>query len=373
MRPDADRHSETDADGGPVGDELTRTLADAEGRHHYDGFRQTIKIVGTGRRGSRALTFAEARQAMSDLLTGSVSDAQAAAFLIAMRIKGEEADELAGLAQGLRDVIPAPPSGGRDRPLVACVGAYDGVADAPVLSLAVAAAAAACGAGIVLHCGDRLGPKYGATVAEVLAALGGPGAPTLEESAAMLKRSGLCVVHAGVALPGWRRLAAIRDEIGLRGPVHSAEKLVDWFGADRFVVGHTHGPYAERLTAALTRLGAVRAVAVRGIEGSDVLRPGRPVAVAAMAAGAEATPLELPEMLGARVSGGGGADASAWITRVLMQGEADDLLSHTVALSAGLRLWVAGLAADPLRGARAARAALADGTAGQALARALGA
>jgi hypothetical protein len=47
----------------------------------------------------------------------------------------------------------------------------------------------------------------------------------------MLERAGVAVVHAGEALPGWRRLAALRDEIGLRGPVHSAEKLVDHLGA----------------------------------------------------------------------------------------------------------------------------------------------
>jgi hypothetical protein len=56
----------------------------------------------------------------------------------------------------------------------------------------------------------------------------------------------------------WEQLALLRDEIGLRGPIHSGEKLVDWFGARRFVVGHTHGGYAARLLAALERLRAGR-------------------------------------------------------------------------------------------------------------------
>jgi anthranilate phosphoribosyltransferase len=316
--------------------------------------------VGTGRRGSRPLTFDEAREAMGDLLAGDVTLAQAGAFLIAMRIKGEEPEELAGLTQALRDAAPEARAT-LERPIVACAGAYDGVADAPHLSLAAGVLAAACGAGVVMHCGDTLGPKYGTTVADVLAALGGPARPDLDESRAMLERCGACVVHTGVALPGWAELAAVRDEIGLRGPVHSAEKLVDWFGARRFVIGHTHGPYAERLVGALERLGADRAVAVRGIEGSDVMRPGRPVAHEGSRA------LELPELLGATVRGGGGADDSAWLTRVVLGGEGDDLLSHTVALSAGLRVYAAGLAADPLRGAREARAAIADGRAAATL------
>jgi len=261
----------------------------------------------------------------------------------------------------LRDAAPSVRAT-TERPLVACAGAYDGTADAPQLSLAAGVAAASCGAGVVMHCGDTLGPKYGTTVADVLAALGGPGRPTLTESRAMLERSGACVVHAGAALPGWSRLAELRDEIGLRGPVHSAEKLVDWFGARRFVVGHTHGLYAERLVGALERLGAECAIAVRGIEGSDVMRPGRPVAHQS------GHSLELPELLGARLPSGGGAQDSAWQTRVALRGEGDDLLAHTVALSAGLRLYAAGLAPDPLRGARQAREALRDGRAAATLA-----
>jgi anthranilate phosphoribosyltransferase len=337
-------------------------------RHHsYAGFRATIKTVGTGPHGSRPLTFEEAREAMAALLSGDVTPAQAGAFLVAMRIKGEQPEELAGLAQGLRDVAPqAQPVS--ERPLVLCAGAFDGVADVPVLSLAIAVAAAACGAGIVMPCGDPLGPKYGTTVADVLAELGGPGRPTLGQSKAMLERSGACVVHAGTSLPGWSALAQLRDELGLRGPVHSAEKLVDWFGASRFVIGHTHAAYAERLVGALQQLGARRAVAVRGIEGSDVMRPGRPVAFEGTAAAEQAgRTLELPELLGARLSGGGGAAESAWLTQVLVRGEADDLLAHTVALSAGLRLYVAGIERDPLQGARRARQALSDGRAADAL------
>jgi anthranilate phosphoribosyltransferase len=329
-------------------------MATTRGRTRYDGFRATIRTVGTGPRGSRALTFEEARDAMARLLAGEVSEAQAGAFLIAMRVKGEEPAELAGFAQALRDAAPVV-TADTNRPLVACAGAYDGVAEAPHLSLATGVLAAACGAGVVMHCGRPLGPKFGTTVAEVLGALGGPAEPSLDESRAMLDRSGACVVHAGVALPGWKRLAEVRDEVGLRGPVHSAEKLVDWFGARRFVVGHTHAPYADRLVGALEHLGTERAVAVRGIEGSDVMRPGRPTAYE------QGHALELPELLGANLRGDGGAESSAWLTRVILSGEADDLLSHTVALSAGIKLYAAGVARDPLQGAREARAALADG------------
>src|SRR5918999_1409158 len=133
-----------------------------------------------------------------------------------MRIKGETPEELAGLAHALREAaVPMHAEAGR--PLVACAGAYDGVAEAPQLSLAAAVLAAAAGAGVVVHCGDTLGPKRGVTAADVLGALGGTVRPRPDESAAMLERAGVAVVHAGEALPGWRRLAALRDEIGRGG------------------------------------------------------------------------------------------------------------------------------------------------------------
>ena len=338
-----------------------------QSRAAYAGFRSTIKAVGTGVRGSRDLSFAESRAALGLLLAGEVSAAQTGAFLVAMRIKGESPTELAGFTQALRDAC-APLHTTTGRTLVACAGAYDGVADAPSLSLAAGVVAASAGAGIVLHCGDTLGPKYGITVADVLGALGGPAVPSRRASTQMLEACGVTVVHAGVALPGWRDLAAVRDEVGVRGPIHSAEKLVDYYGARRFVVGHTHSSYSERLLGALEVLGAERSIAVRGIEGSDVMRPGRPQAFEPGRA------IELPPAgrrpgrpsragvgvgvgVGARRPGGpvGG------LTAEILSGELGGPLAYTVILNAGLRLYAAGLVADTRDGLELAEAAVADG------------
>jgi anthranilate phosphoribosyltransferase len=336
----------------------------AQGRAAYAGFRSTIKAVGTGVRGSRDLTFAESRAALCLLLAGDVSPAQTGAFLVAMRIKGESPTELAGFTQALRDVC-APLHTTSARTLVACAGAYDGVADAPNLSLAAGVVAASAGAGIVLHCGDSLGPKHGVTVADVLGALGGPHRPSGEQSTRMLETAGVTVVHAGESLPGWRELAAIRDEIGVRGPLHSAEKLVDYFGARRFVVGHTHSSYSERLLGALELLGGERSVAVRGVEGSDMMRPGRPQAFEPGRA------LELPQRMDSRItrpqpidrSRGPqqAAEYSARLTTELVSGELKGPLAYTVALNAGLRLYAAGLVTDTRDGLELAEAAVCDG------------
>ena len=305
------------------------------GRSSYAGFRATIKAVGTGRVGSRSLSFEEAREAMRALLAGETTEAQAGAFLIAMRVKGEEPEELAGLVQALRDAAVSRQP--KAISAVACAGSYDGVLGAPQLSLASAVLAAACGAPCLIHCGDTLGPKYGTNPADVLAALGGPARPGLDASQRMLESSGATLLHSGEAIPGWDRLARIRDQIGLRGPVHSAEKLVDHFGARRFVVGYAHQPYGPRIVAALELLGAESTVAVRGIEGSDVPRPARPQAATGTA------PLDLPQQLNLRMPAERSSAAdSAELTRMVLAGEEGGAVRTAVVLGAVIRLWAAG-------------------------------
>jgi len=350
-------------------------LPERRGRSGYAGFRSVIKVVGTGPRGSRALTFDEAHAATTALLCGEVSPAQAGAFLIAMRIKGETPPELAGITQALRDaarsVAPESPAvgpgvagglgGAGGRPVVACAGAFDGMSETPHLSLAAAVMAAAAGARVVVHCGATIGPKRGTTPADVLAALGGPARPDPEQSLAMLERADVAVVHAGTAIPGWEALAAVRDEIGLRGPLHTAEKLVDHLGATRFVVGHTHSSYRERIIGALSLLGAQRVVAVRGMEGSDVLRPGRP------SAADERGTLDLPEAPGAVLRGDADPELSAGLTRAILGGDDHSVAAQTAALSAGVRLYAAGRCEGVAAGAALAAAAVADGRASATL------
>jgi anthranilate phosphoribosyltransferase len=352
-----------DPDDDPIA-AVAATLPERRGRSGYGGFRAVIKAVGTGPRGSRALTFDEAHMATTALLAGEVSPVQAGAFLIAMRIKGETPAELAGMTQALRDAAAAaagdPPARG-EGPVIACAGAYDGMVDAPHLSLAAAILAAAAGARVVVHCGTTLGPKRGTTPADVLAALGGPARPQPSESVAMLDRSNVALVHAGAAIPGWDTLAAVRDEIGLRGPLHSAEKLVDHLGATHFVVGHTHSSYRERLQGALMLLGATRCITVRGMEGADILRPGRP------SASDTRGPMELPESPGSLLRGDPDPVVAAELTRAIACGDEHGVAAQTAFLSAGVRLYAIGRCASVSAGAALAAAAVAEGRASATL------
>jgi anthranilate phosphoribosyltransferase len=342
-----------------TGQETTVVAPQRFGRSEYAGFRAVIKAVGTGPRGSRALSFEEARAATAALLCGEVSPVQAGAFLIAMRIKGETPAELAGITQALREaartVAPEADPGGR--PVVACAGAFDGMTEAPHLSLAAAIIAAAAGARIVVHCGSTLGPKRGTTAADVLAALGGPARPEPADSLAMLGRADVALVHAGTAIPGWDALAQIRDEIGLRGPLHSAEKLVDHLGATRFVVGHTHSSYRERILGALSHLGAQHSITVRGMEGADVLRVARP------SASDDHGPLNLPESPGLVLRGDADPELAAALTRAILGGDEHGVAAQTATLSAGVRLYAGGRCDNVAAGVALATETIADGRA----------
>lgn len=336
------------------------TLPSARGRSSYAGFRAVIKAVGTGKRGSRSLTVDEAEAAMAALLDGEVTGAQAGAFLVAMRIKGETPEELAGMARALRAArapVDAPPG----PPVVSCGGAYDGMTEAPHLSLAAGVLAAAAGARVVVHCGDGIGPKYGTTMLDVFAALGGSARPTLTESLAMLERSGLAVVHAAEAVPKWDGLSGLRDEIGLRTGIHTAEKLVDHLGATRFVVGHTHGSYRERILGALELLGVEVAVTVRGMEGSDVVRVARPTA------SDPDRQLDLPEAPGVVLRGDPDAGLAATVTREIVRGADHGAATTTAVMSAAVRVYAGGLCASPREGMRLVGEAVADGRAEAAL------
>jgi anthranilate phosphoribosyltransferase len=104
-------------------------------------------------------------------------------------------------------------------------------------------------------------------------------------------------------------------------------------------------------------MGAERAVAVRGIEGSDLLRPGRPAALG------DAGPLDLPERLGITLRGDADPALAAALTRAVLAGDDHGAARHAVTVSAAVRLYAAGLVADPAEGVRRAEAVLAEGRA----------
>jgi anthranilate phosphoribosyltransferase len=207
------------------------------------------------------MTIDEARRAASLILAAAATPAQVGAFLIALRVKEETAEELAGFTLALREKCQTAMD--LPGPLVDCAGAYDGRIRS--LPTGVAAALVATRAGVCsLFHGTRGLGRAGVVPGDILSALtGGKGAP------------GIAYVDQTEYSPALAALKSLRNELGLRTAFNSAEKLVSLAHNTQslrsVLIGVFHGPYLERMARAAVLSGLESGMVIQGLEGSDDL------------------------------------------------------------------------------------------------------
>ena len=227
-----------------------------------------LREIGRGKDGARSLTRAQAADLMARLLDGQVGDVEAGAFAIAMRIKGETPEELAGFMDAVAPrllALPAAPAAG-----AVVLPSYNGARKLPNLVPLLALQLAREGLPVLVH-GLEEDPGR-VTTAAVFAALD---LPPVRDAAGVATRwaAGAPAFIATDDLhPSLARVLALRRLIGLRNPAHSLAKLLPALGLQRNVVravNHTHPEYAASLGQflALTR---ATALLMRGTEGEPV-------------------------------------------------------------------------------------------------------
>lgn len=226
-----------------------------------------IKEVGRGARGARDLTRAQAENLFGAMLDGVVPDLELGALLIALRVKGGSADEVAGFlaAMQARTTPMAAPEG----PRTVLLPSFNGARKQANLMPLVASLLARAGVPVLIfgrHDFDsRVSPF------ELLAALGLPTSDTLAEAEQRLRTDRLAVLPLQTLNPGLDALMALRPRLGLRNSSHSLAKLLDPFPAGRSVrvVAVTHPEYLDSMAAALPGLttGGGRALLMRASEG----------------------------------------------------------------------------------------------------------
>lgn len=222
-----------------------------------------IREIGRGKDGARALSREQAFDLMSRLLDGQLSDIEKGGFAIAMRIKGETPEELAGFMDA---VVPRllplePPS------TAVVLPSYNGARKLPNLTPLLALLLAREGVPVLVH-GPLLDPGR-VTSAQIFEALG---LPPLTEAAAVEARwaAGQPAFMTSDALhPTLAELLALRRVLGLRNPGHSLVKLMPAVPGALRVVNHTHPEYAVSLAQFLA-LTQADAVLMRGTEGEPV-------------------------------------------------------------------------------------------------------
>lgn len=233
-----------------------------------------IKEIGRGKDGARPLTFEQARDLLSQVLDGQVTDLEVGAFCLAMRIKGETPEELDGFVQAtLARCVPLAPAVAQVPDLIGTVvlPSYNGARKLPNLTALLAALLARRGVGVLVH-GPASDPTR-VTTAQVWQALGWPVVQDAATLAAAWRAGQAAFIATDTLCPALARLLAVRWTIGLRNPGHTVAKLLDPFaGAGQpamRVVNHTHPEYAHSLTGFLTRVQA-HALLMRGTEGEPV-------------------------------------------------------------------------------------------------------
>lgn len=312
-----------------------------------------IKHVGRGARLAKDLGLEDARTAMRMIASGAATPAQIGAFLLAMRVKGENAEELAGFTLALRELshVSPPPLEG---PLVDVDLHGDGREGRPSLMLAAACVAAACGARVVVR--GAFGQAFARN--DLDGAFAALGIDVADTAGAMrsLAGAGVAVIDLESYAPRIASLLALREELGVRTCVHSAVKLLDPFGARRALVGIFHGPYHAPVAGAARLLGAKRAVVIQGPGGLPEIAPDKPSRVTLV--DADAPPAEGPVTLPPP-----GADPPPdaadipGLIRAVLAGDAPPGATAMTVATAAQMLWAAGIAgADPAAALRSGAA-----------------
>ena len=225
-----------------------------------------IKVIGRGKDGAKSLTREQANDLFGQVLDGAVTDLETGAFCLAMRIKGETPEEMAGFLDATHARLHKIPTLGHT---TVVLPSYNGARRLPVLTPLLALLLARKGVPVIVH-GTNTEPTR-VSAEHVFLALGLP--PQAAIAAAVPGK--VQYFSTGLLCPGLQRLLDVRRFVGLRNPGHSLVKLMNpCDGAAVVVSSYTHPEYAISMAATFERVKA-NAMLLRGTEGEGVADPRR--------------------------------------------------------------------------------------------------
>ena len=221
------------------------------------------------------LTAAEAEAVMDQIMSGEFEPAQFGAFVAALGMKGETADEVAGLARAMRRAALPLRVAGEDF-IDTCGTGGDGKNTFNV-STASALVAAAAGVVVAKH-GNRAASSRSGS-ADVLEALGARIDLTPQQVGECIDRAGIGFLFAQSFHPAMRHAGPLRAQIGIPTVFNILGPLTNPAGARRQLLGVARAELLELVAGALARLGARRALVVHGLEGLDEISIAGPTRV----------------------------------------------------------------------------------------------
>jgi len=316
----------------------------------------------------RDLPRERARDVMDEIMRGEATPAQIGGFLVALRVKGETADEIAGCAEAMREhVLPVHPD--RDD-LVDTAGTGGDGAQTINISTAAAIVASAAGAAVAKHGNRAVSSASGS--ADVLEALGFNLEQTPERIARSIDELGFGFMFAPSHHPAMRHAAPVRRELAARTVFNVLGPLTNPAGARAQVIGVYAPDLVRTVAEVLAQLGARRAFVVHGAHGIDELSPAGPNLVCEVVEGhvheRELDPLDLgvPRCDPAALRGGTPAENAGTIRSILSGAEGGGG-RDAILLNAAGAIAAAGHAEDLREGLGLAREAVDSGAAASRL------
>lgn len=321
-----------------------------------------MQKVATG----ASLTEGETREAFETMMSGVASPVQMAAFLMALRVRGESIPEITGATRLMRErmlPVEAPPDA------VDIVGTGGDGHNTFNVSTAAAIVAAGAGVPVAKHGNRSVSSLSGAS--DVLTALGVKIDATPIVIGREIAEAGVGFMWAPMHHPAMKHWAPARAELGIRTIFNLLGPLANPAGVKRQVVGVFNAAWTEPIAEALHNLGSVHAWVVHGSDGLDEITTTGPTRVTELKQGnihtfevrpsdAGLPPATLDDLKG------GDATVNAAAIRQLLVGEQGPF-RDIVLLNAGAALIVGGKATSLREGAERAARAIDDGSAGRAL------
>ena len=308
------------------------------------------------------LDLAETEQVLATIMAGEAGETQIAAFLIALRTKGETADELAGLAQAMR-ALAARVETSRDD-LLDTAGTGGGRTTFNV-STTAAIIAAGAGCAVAKH-GNRSATGLSGS-ADVLEALGARLDVSPQHVARCIEEAGFGFMFAPAHHGATRYVVPVRKELAVRTIFNFLGPLTNPAGATRQLIGVSDPSMLDVMAQALARLGAVRALVVSSADGLDELSTSAPTTVVEVNGERleryTVSPADcgLPEAP-AEAVGGGTPEQNAATTRAILAGDPGPERDLAV-LNAGAAIYAGGRAESIADGVRVAEEAIDSGAA----------
>jgi anthranilate phosphoribosyltransferase len=334
-------------------------------------FKSLLRDLGQGPTAGRSLTREEARRSLAMILDGTATPAQAGAFLLLQRYKGETPDELLGFVDAVRERDTTRLIRPSVEGLLDIGSPYDGRLRTTSVTVAASLVAAAAGVPILLHGEPNVPPKHGYTIGDILHELGISTEDEPETVKRSLEQRGIGYLRQSKFAPDVPTILWLREELALRTPLNMVEKIYDPAGAPYHLIGLTHVPYLPKLAGALTGMGFRKTALVQGMEGNEDLPTNRGVRVIESAAGdgdaelkeyrINAADFGLALVANEDMAASPTAQRSAQLVREVLDGTASEAWRDLVLFNAGFRLYLAGRASDVAASVAQARKALASG------------